>query len=195
LTPPFDNPASHYVLLEVENARGEELDAWLVSLMERRLILDGTLAADLAQQRSLWTLREGISESLTATGVLHKNDIALPIAGLSAFCDALDALLADRYPGWELCVFGHIGDGNLHVNVMKPDALSSEAFLERTHDVDRELFELVRAHQGSISAEHGIGLLKKPWLAYSRTATELMLMRELKNSFDPNGIMNPGKVF
>lgn len=193
LRPPFDAPSSHYVLLEVEAAT-EGLDGWLASLFERGLVQDGTLAADSAQARALWGLREGISEALSATGLPHKNDIALPIAGLSAFCAELELLLAKRYPDWELCLFGHIGDGNLHVNVMKPDALGKDQFLALTHDVDRDLFGLVRQHRGSVSAEHGIGLLKRDWLGHSRSPAELELMRQLKRALDPRGILNPGKV-
>ncbi len=194
LRPPFEARPSHSVLLEVEDAREGALDAWLQSLFERGLVTDGTLAADVGQQRQLWALREGISESLSATGLPHKNDIALPISELSAFCTGLEALLASRYPGWELCLFGHIGDGNLHVNIMKPEAMPTPEFLSRTHEVDRDMFELVRAHKGSISAEHGVGLLKKPWLGYSRSDHELMLMKYLKQSLDPKGLLNPGKV-
>lgn len=194
LTPPFDAKASHYVLLEVELAEPEARDAWLARLFEVGLVQDGALAADSSQAKALWALREGISEALSATGTPHKNDIALPIAALSAFCAELEGLLAQRYPGWELCLFGHIGDGNLHVNIMKPDDLDRAAFLARTHEVDQVLFDAVRRHRGSVSAEHGIGLLKRPWLSYSRSETELALMRAFKAQLDPHGILNPGKV-
>ena len=194
LRPPFEKTPSHCVLLEVEAARDGALDPWLAGLFERGLVLDGTLAADVSQQRSLWALREGISESLSATGMPHKNDIALPISRLSPFCAELEALLAARYPDWELCLFGHIGDGNLHVNIMKPDALGKAEFLARTHEVDADLFTLVKKHLGSVSAEHGIGLLKKEWLGHTRSATEISLMRQLKVLLDPQGLLNPGKV-
>ncbi len=194
LRSPLDTPASHYVLLEVEAHDRDRLDAWLEEIVERGLVVDGTLAAGLDQARALWELREGISESLSATGLPHKNDVALPIAALPAFCDELEAVFEARYPGWEICLFGHIGDGNLHINVMKPDAMSKEGFLARVHDADRAIFELVRAHGGSISAEHGIGLLKREWLGYTRSDAEIALMRALKRVFDPKGILNPGKV-
>jgi len=181
-------------VLEVEQAQPEALDAWLAGVFERGLVQDGTLAADTGQARALWTLREGISESLSGTGMPHKNDIALPIAGLSAFCGELEALLASRYPDWELCLFGHIGDGNLHVNIMKPDALSKADFLHRTHEVDQVVMDLVKAHRGSVSAEHGIGLLKRPWLGHTRSPTEVALMNQLKALLDPRGLLNPGKV-
>ncbi|MBL9039679.1 MAG: FAD-binding oxidoreductase [Archangium sp.] len=191
---PFENAGSHSVLLEVEAANPEALDAWLAALFERGLVRDGTLAADVSQQRVLWQLREGISESLSATGLPHKNDISLPITQLDTFCASLEKLLAQRYPSWELCLFGHIGDGNLHVNIMKPDTMDAATFHTKTHEVDRDVFELVRTHQGSISAEHGVGLLKRDFLGYSRTTAELELMRALKRALDPAGILNPGKI-
>ncbi len=193
LKAPFDAPSSHYVLLEVEQVEGS-LDGWLQSLFEGGLVTDGTLAQNAEQQKELWTYREAISESLSATGLPHKNDIALPISRLHAFCGELETLLAKRYADWELCLFGHIGDGNLHVNIMKPDALDKAAFLAKTHEVDAAMFDLVRAHKGSVSAEHGIGLLKKDWLGHTRSPVEIELMRSLKRALDPLGILNPGKV-
>jgi len=189
---PFDAETGFYALLEVENATGQ--DAWLQSLFEKGLVTDGTQAQNAEQARALWAYREGISESLSATGMPHKNDIALPVAALEAFCAELEAVYTARYPDWEICNFGHIGDGNLHVNIMKPDELEKAAFLARTHEVDRDMFELVRRHRGSISAEHGIGLLKRDFLGYSRTDDELRLMRALKAALDPRGLLNPGKV-
>ena len=195
LESPLEVDAPMYVLLEVEAPHRDRLEDWLGELLEQDLVLDGTLASSLEQARHLWSLREGISESLAATGLPHKNDVALPIAALPAFCAELEAVFEARYPDWEICLFGHIGDGNLHVNVMKPDDMDKERFLEHVHDADRALFELVRAHGGSISAEHGIGLLKKEWLGYTRSEPEIALMRRLKAVLDPNGTLNPGKVF
>jgi FAD/FMN-containing dehydrogenase len=192
---PLSAPSDHYVLLEVERGEPEALEAWVASLFERGLVADGTLAQHAKQASDLWTLREGISESLSATGLPHKNDIALPIAGLEAFCADLERFFAERYPGWEIALFGHIGDGNLHVNVMKPDAMDRAEFLARTREADHAIFTLVKQHRGSISAEHGIGLLKKDYLGYSRSAEEIALMRAIKKVLDPQGIMNPGKVF
>jgi FAD/FMN-containing dehydrogenase len=157
-------------------------------------VIDGTMAQTSSQAAALWELREGISESLSATGLPHKNDVALPIAALEAFTAELEALFAARYPGFEICLFGHIGDGNLHINVMKPDPMEPADFHARTHELDRHLFELVRAHRGSVSAEHGIGLLKKAWLGHTRSPTEIDLMRRFKQLLDPAGILNPGKV-
>ena len=194
IRPPFEQSASHYVLLEVENADADALEHWLSGLFEKDLVLDGTLAADSDQAKFLWSLREGISESLSATGMPHKNDIALPISQLRSFCEAFEKLLQKKYSDFELCLFGHIGDGNLHVNIMKPDTMEKSAFLEKTHALDAEMFDQVKAHHGSISAEHGVGLLKREFLHYSRTPVELAIMRQLKEVMDPKGVLNPGKV-
>jgi FAD/FMN-containing dehydrogenase len=187
-------PATHYVLVEAENADPAEIEAWTAERIETGEVLDGTIAQSVQQGAELWALREGISESLSATGFPHKNDVALPIARLEEFCGELDAVFTREYPGWEICLFGHIGDGNLHVNVMKPDALDKEAFLARTKAADHDLFTLVKKHQGSISAEHGIGLLKKPYLDYSRSPDEIATLRAIKQALDPLNILNPGKI-
>ena len=191
---PFAVEHPCYVLIELEDADDDALEEWVASLFERELIADGTLAQSSSQAAELWALREGISESLSATGLPHKNDVALPVAKLEAFCAELEQFFASSYPDWEIALFGHIGDGNLHVNVMKPDALDKAAFLARTSEADHAIFRLVQKHQGSISAEHGIGLLKKPYLGYSRSPEELALLQGVKRALDPNGILNPGKV-
>jgi FAD/FMN-containing dehydrogenase len=194
LRSPFDATHDHYVLLEAEDAADDALEAWTSALFERGLVTDGTLAQTSTQAAELWALREGIGESLSATGVPHKNDVALPVAALEAFCGEFTAVFARRYPGWEIVLFGHIGDGNLHVNVMKPDGLETAEFRRRTGEADRELFALVQKHGGSISAEHGIGLLKKPYLGYSRTPAEIALLKAVKRALDPHNVLNPGKV-
>lgn len=194
LSPPFDTRASHYVLVEAEGADEAALEAWTSRLFEESVVDDGVLAQNAQQAAAFWVLREGISESLAGTGLPHKNDVALPIAQLESFCAKFASVFENRYPGWEICLFGHIGDGNLHINVMKPDDLDKATFLARTKEADRDLFELVRAHHGSISAEHGIGLLKKPYLGYSRAPAELALLRALKRTLDPQNLLNPGKI-
>jgi FAD/FMN-containing dehydrogenase len=195
LSQPFSDRHGAYVLVEIENASSEAIEAWTGSVLERGAADDAVIAAHRSQAAQLWEYREGISESLSATGLPHKNDVALPVAALDGFCSELDRVFADRYPGWEICVFGHLGDGNLHINVMKPDDLAREDFLSKTHQADHHMFELVRSHRGSISAEHGIGLLKRPHLHFSRTDEELRLMVAMKRVLDPNGLLNPGKIF
>jgi FAD/FMN-containing dehydrogenase len=191
---PLSAPSDYYVLLEVERAESATLQDWVASLFERGLVADGTLAQHAGQAADLWALREGISESLTATGLPHKNDVALPIQALEAFCTDLEGFFAAEYPGWEIALFGHIGDGNLHVNVMKPDGMDRAEFARKTKEADHAIFRIVQKHKGSISAEHGIGLLKKDYLGYSRTPAELAVMRGIKKLLDPENLMNPGKV-
>jgi FAD/FMN-containing dehydrogenase len=191
---PFERRYDCYVLLELENADPDALEAWVGSLLDRGFVLDGSKAQGIQQAREVWALRESIGEALAAS-FAHKNDIALPIASLEAFCAELDQVFSARYPGWEVCVFGHIGDGNLHVNALKPEGMPKEEFLRHTHSADETLFELVRRHSGSISAEHGIGLLKKDFLHYSRSPAELAVLRALKRALDPQGILNPSVLF
>lgn len=195
LTLPLQTRTGHYVLVEVESHDAAALEGWLEQMLTDEVVLDGTLAENLGRARVLWELREGISESLSATGLPHKNDIALPIAALAGFVESLESLFAREWPGFEICLFGHIGDGNLHVNVMKPDAMSKEEFLRAAHAADEKMFELVRAHGGSISAEHGIGLLKRDFLHYTRSPEEIAIFRAMKAVLDPRFVLNPGKVF
>ncbi len=199
LASPFTGEAPYFVLLEVEKPESEEgrarLEAWLASLFEQGVVLDGTLAQSPKEAQSLWSLREGISESLSATQMVYKHDLSVPVARLEAFTSDLVSSLGRTYQGFEVFLFGHIGDGNLHVNIAKPTALSKDDFLARTRGIDAEVFPLVRKHEGSVSAEHGIGLLKKHALAFSRTPEELALFRSVKQALDPQGILNPGKIF
>ncbi len=199
---PFAEKYPVYVLLEIEDparaAAGERspgIEAWLEERLASGTVQDAVLAQHSGEAKELWSFREGISESLSATGMPHKNDISLPIAKLEGFVKELGHVFDTRYPDFEICLFGHVGDGNLHVNVMKPDAMSREDFLARTHEADATLFELVKKYEGSVSAEHGIGLLKKDALAYTRSPEEIALFRSLKDVFDPAGILNPGKIF
>ncbi len=196
LRAPLASPASHYVLVELEGEVSRDaVDSWIGDLFERGVVADGVLAQSVSEGRDLWALRESISESLSATGFPHKNDIALPIEALEAFCAELGHVFARRYPTWEICLFGHVGDGNLHVNVMKPADADKASFLAKTKEADRDLFDLVRKHRGSISAEHGVGLLKKAWLSWSRSPDEIAAMRAVKRALDPQNLLNPGKIF
>jgi FAD/FMN-containing dehydrogenase len=193
--PPLSRPAAAYVLVEAEAPDRAAFEAWAHGALATVGVDDGVIAQSPAQARELWRLREGISEALGATGLPHKNDVALPVRALGAFCRELEAVFAAAYPGWEICLFGHVGDGNLHINVMKPDAMPREEFFRKTGAADHAVFQLVQRHKGSISAEHGIGLVKKDYLAYSRSPAEIALMRRLKAVMDPDNLLNPGKIF
>ncbi|MFO0572893.1 MAG: FAD-binding oxidoreductase [Polyangia bacterium] len=207
LAPSSDGSRPCYALVELEGAAAAAgslasadlaaLETWFGEVLDSGLALDGVLAQSAQQAAELWAYRESISESLSRAGhgIVHKNDVALPVASLVPFCAEVESFFAAHYPGWPVFTFGHIGDGNLHINVLKPEGLPTAEFRARTSEVDRDLFERVRAHRGSISAEHGIGLLKKAYLRYSRTPAELALLRAIKSALDPNGILNPGKIF
>jgi FAD/FMN-containing dehydrogenase len=195
LGPPFARPATAYVLVEAESPERSGFESWAEAALGSGGVVDGVLAQSPAQARDLWRLREGISEALGATGLPHRNDVALPVSHLAAFCRDLERVFAARYPGWEICLFGHVGDGNLHINVLKPEAMDREQFFRLTGEADHAVFDLVKRHRGSISAEHGIGLVKKPYLSYSRSPAEIALMKQLKQALDPDNILNPGKIF
>ncbi len=190
---PLAERSAFYALLEfdLEDAAGGERA--FATAVDAGLVTDGVLSQSEAQAAALWQLREGISESIARFSP-YKNDLSVKISELPEFVDAVDALVTRRYPDFDVCWYGHIGDGNLHLNILKSPELSIEDFYARCHSVSREIFELVAERHGSISAEHGVGLLKRDFLEYTRSAEELRLMRGLKGVFDPDGIMNPGKL-
>ncbi|MEZ5592146.1 MAG: FAD-binding oxidoreductase [Gammaproteobacteria bacterium] len=195
---PFNSPtAPYYVLIEFDNISENQLDTALALFehcSEQGWVSDGVMSESETQARDLWRLREDISESI-APYTPYKNDISVPVAKVADFMRACDDLLQRNYPAFEVLWFGHVGDGNLHVNILKPDELAQAEFVARCQQVNELLFGLLRDFGGSVSAEHGVGLTKKPYLHYTRDATELTYLRALKQVFDPNGIMNPGKIF
>lgn len=200
LSRPFSSIYPMYVLVELEVPEfgleefSAALNDFLEHLFESSSVQDGVLATNSREVHDLWALREGISESLSARGVLHKNDIALPIRKLDAFLSEFSEGFATRYPGWEVFVFGHIGDGNLHINILKPESTPLIEFRNECKTVDNWLYPLCRKHSGTLSAEHGIGLLKKDALAAHLSARELQLYDDIKRVFDPTGIVNRGKI-
>jgi FAD/FMN-containing dehydrogenase len=198
LASPFGDRHEQYVLLEVERPESadakEKLEAWLSELFAGELVQDAVLAQSPKEAQNLWAMREGISESLSNTGLLHKHDISLPIHRLQEFIENWSADIASNYPGLKPYVFGHIGDGNLHINLMKPDAMEVAEFRKLCAKADENMFAWIQKFEGSVSAEHGIGLLKKHLLKYTRSETEIALMRQMKQVFDPKGLLNPGKV-
>lgn len=195
---PFQSPSPYYVLMEFEiadEADDEKLFGFLETITEKGRISDGSLAQNSRQSETFWKYREGISESISIEYTVHKNDISLPLRNMEPFLVDMETLLNGKYPGFEIALFGHVGDGNLHLNIVKPKDLSNEEFFKKCKDVDPDMFRLLQKYHGSISAEHGIGLLKKDFLHFSRTQAEILLMKEIKKSMDPKNIMNPDKVF
>ena len=193
LPAPLSEPAPFYALLEYDAPDADAALEVFATLLTEGLVTDGVVSQSEAQAAALWALREGISESI-APELPYKNDLAVRVEQVPAFLADIDALVSDGYPDFEVCWYGHIGDGNLHLNILKPASLSKEAFFERCHQMSPRIFEAVAARDGSISAEHGVGLLKQPFLGYSRTPAEIALMEQLKLVFDPDQVLNPGKV-
>lgn len=193
---PFNEEYPYYVIVEFEVHDQSTLDQVLI-LFEQALshgwITDGIISQNPQQTRSLWRLREDISESL-ASHQPYKNDISVLPSKVPAFLSDLDRIMQQHYPDYEVVWFGHIGDGNLHLNILKPSSISTEQFVTHCEKVNQLVFDTVKKYSGSISAEHGIGLLKKPYLHYTRTQPEIEYLRSIKKIFDPNNILNPGKL-
>ena len=193
--PPFGEVHPYYVVAEfaADDAGQAGALAAFEHCLELALVVDGVISQSDAQSAQLWQLREGITESL-ARYQPYKNDVSVRISAMPAFLAETTALLAQGYPQYEVVWFGHIGDGNLHINVLKPDNVDTAEFVRECESVTRLLVEVLARHGGSISAEHGIGLVKKPYLEGTRSQPEIALMRGIREVFDPNGIMNPGKL-
>ena len=197
LARPFETASSFYVLIEFEQRGEEDLEAAMALFehcLEQGWIVDGTISQSLTQAESLWRLREDISETI-AQFTPYKNDIAVRVSAMPQFLKDVDSLVREQYPEFEVIWFGHIGDGNVHLNILKPENLEAQVFFEQCGSVSNQVFSLVQQYGGSVSAEHGVGLLKKPYLNYSRDPQEIEYMRLIKQAFDPNGVLNPGKVF
>jgi FAD/FMN-containing dehydrogenase len=180
-------------LLEFDAAAEDAAMAAFEHAVAEGWVSDGVLSQSESQASALWQLREGISESITPY-TPYKNDLSVRVSQLPDFLDEVEALVQASYPDFEVCWYGHIGDGNLHLNILKPEGLSITAFYERCHAISPRIFARIAARDGSISAEHGVGLLKRDFLGYSRSADEMAIMRGLKAVLDPNQIMNPGKL-
>ena len=193
---PFKTKTPFYALLEFERAEGSVLNTVLRiydECMTKGWILDGVMSQSFSQAKVLWKLREDISETLWQFEP-YKNDISVLMSRMPEFIESVETMIEQQYPNFEVVWYGHIGDGNLHLNILKPSNLSSAKFVEKCSGVNRVLGELIAKYEGSVSAEHGVGLLKKDVLLYSRSESEINLMRQVKKVFDPNGILNPGKL-
>jgi FAD/FMN-containing dehydrogenase len=193
----LDADQPYYVVAEYDAVDDRDEQAALLAFedgVREGWISDGVIAQSEAQAAALWRLREGITESL-APRKPYKNDIALRIGAMPAFLHEMQDLLAREYPQMEVVWFGHIGDGNLHINVLPPQEMEQAEFIAHCERVTRLLADVLQRHGGSISAEHGIGLVKRAYLGSTRSAAEIALMRGVRGVFDPNGILNPGKLF
>ena len=191
---PFAEQHAWYVLMDAAAGTEHAVEPALERALEERLAEDIVVAKNAAEATALWRIRHSISSAQKPEGASLKHDIALPIGELERFVEDGAALIDDRIGGARPVVFGHVGDGNLHYNITQPVDMDPERFREAGKALTASIYELVASMGGSISAEHGIGVLKKDALAQYRSAQELELMRTLKRALDPKNTLNPGKV-
>ena len=188
-----------YVLLQADDTALDSplhalVEATLVEATSQGLVRDAVVAQSNQQAARLWALRENISEAQRIEGPNIKHDISLPVSAIPAFLAASEHALAAALPGVRFVVFGHLGDGNLHYNLAAPPGVAPAAFMAELPRANRIVHDLVTHAGGSISAEHGIGQLKRDELRHYKTPLELELMRRIKSALDPQGLLNPGKV-
>lgn len=196
---PLETPHDWYALIDISSSRSEEdarttLETILGEAFEADILQDAAIAESVAQAHSFWKMREEMSWAQKPEGGSIKHDISVPVASIPAFIKEADAAVLEMVPGARIVCFGHIGDGNLHYNISQPIDADKEEFLSHWGEMNHRIHTIVASYGGSISAEHGIGQLKRDELEYFKDAQALDLMRRIKQAIDPKGIMNPGKV-
>jgi len=195
---PLSAPAPWYVLAEVawsfEDGLAARLEQTLEAALRQGLVEDGVVAASEAQRKAIWTLRETPTDAMAHAGAVLRHDVAVPVSRVPDLIRRGAAEIGDAIPGVRIMPFGHLGDGNVHYNLLQPETMAAEAFLARKEEVQSRVFDLVAALGGTISAEHGIGRLKRAELARRKSQVELALMRQIKHALDPKGILNPGAI-
>jgi FAD/FMN-containing dehydrogenase len=194
LKKPLDTDVDHYVLIEVEPDSHFDVTTHLETFFEKEWVVDGILSQNTNQFKELWSFRELITESISVF-TPYKNDISVRVSKVPEFIKTIHDTVFKEHKDLSVIVFGHIGDGNLHVNTLKPKDMAQEDFVKKCETVSSLLFTELERLGGSVSAEHGIGLLKKPYLKHSRSQSEIEIMKSIKKVFDPKGILNPGKIF
>ncbi len=197
---PLNDISPWYILLEtassaLNSAVGQRMQTLLETALTDGLITDGAVAQSLDQRSLFWRNRESISEAQKLEGGSIKHDVSVPLGQIAAFIKSATEALLGTFPGVRVSPFGLLGDGNLHFNVMQPKDADKVAFLEQWEAMNRLVHDQVIAHDGSISAEHGIGVLKKAELLRTKPAAEMVAMKAIKKAFDPNSIMNPRCLF
>ncbi len=196
---PMATPYPWYLLVELsDSTQGDTLATMLEETLgecaEAGLLLDAVLAGNETQRHDLWKLRENISEAQKINGVSIKHDVAVPVSKVPELIATASERLEQRFPGIRIVAFGHVGDGNIHYNCGKADRQDAKAFFAASPEVNHIVYEVVDALGGSISAEHGLGVLKRDEIREYKSDLELGLMRSIKRTLDPHGLMNPGKV-
>lgn len=196
LPSPFENKYPFFLLVEIEKPSEEaenKIQSTLETAFTEAFITDGLIAQSEQQAKTFWRYREDTSESL-AKFFPYKNDISVRISKMIPFIAELENIIKTHYPDWTVVWFGHVGDGNLHLNILRPPEMTKELFVLECRKVDIEIFQCLKKYSGSISAEHGVGLTKKNFLHYSRSPEEIQILKQIKKIFDPQGIINPGKL-
>ncbi|MEO7741713.1 MAG: FAD-binding oxidoreductase, partial [Usitatibacter sp.] len=196
---PLPQPHPWYVLVELsDSTEGDVLETLLQealgSAVEKSLARDAAMAASHAQRQEFWKLRENITEGQKVEGPSIKHDISVPVSRVPEFIERANARLKERFPDVRIVAFGHVGDGNIHYNCSKSERGEAKLFFDQAPEVNQLVYETVTELNGSISAEHGLGVLKREEIKRYKSALELDLMRSIKRTFDPHGLMNPGKV-
>lgn len=196
---PLGQACPWFVLLELSDAQPgralrDALESVLEDALERAIIHDAVMAESLEQAAAFWRLRERIPEAQKGEGASVKHDISVPGSKVPQFVSEAGAMIDQALPGTRICAFGHLGDGNLHYNLCAPEGRDDRAFLAQAQDLTAIVHRTAVRLGGSISAEHGIGVLKREDLLMYKDAVELDLMRKVKAAIDPAGIMNPGKI-
>jgi D-lactate dehydrogenase (cytochrome) len=194
---PLSGRHGWYVLMEISSLRDdarETLEAILADGMEKGIVEDAVIAANLDQRAAFWKLREVMSPAQKPEGGSIKHDVSVPVAAVPQFLEEADAAVIKLVPGARPFAFGHLGDGNIHYNVSQPVGAYTAGFLARWNEFNDVVHGIVLKHGGSISAEHGIGVLKRDELPHVKDPVSMEMMRALKTQFDPLNILNPGKV-
>ncbi len=196
---PTAEAADWSVLVEVADVDADApltdmLEVILGDAIEAESVLDAVIASSVAQEQALWALRENISEAQRIEGFSIKHDISVPVSAIPAFIERAGLAVEEAVPGTRVVVFGHVGDGNLHYNLSSANPAANEVLIAHTGELNRVVHDVVAGFDGSISAEHGLGQLKRDEILRYKSAVELELMGRIKAAFDPEGVMNPGKV-
>jgi FAD/FMN-containing dehydrogenase len=195
---PLEKVYPWYVLIELssqlDSGLREVMENILAEGMERGLVLDATLCDNVEQAKAFWRIREMFGEVQRHEGGSIKHDVSVPVANIPAFIEEANAAVVKLIPGARPLPFGHVGDGNIHYNVAQPVGADKAEYLKRWDDVNKVVFDIVLKYGGSISAEHGVGVMKRDLLPKIKDPVAYDLMRTLKRTLDPKGILNPGKV-
>jgi FAD/FMN-containing dehydrogenase len=197
---PLETEAPHYVLLELATTRRsdplrETMEAVLADALDAGVISDAAIAESEAQRAAFWAIREHLSESQRRAGASVKNDVSVPVAAVPNLLTRAEAMLTARHPGARMVAFGHIGDGNIHLNALQPEDGDATAFAARGEELMEDVNAIVMELDGSFSAEHGIGQIKTHAFAQLRSTAEREIMHRIRGALDPAATLNPGKLF